>query len=295
MELRHLRYFVMTAEERNISRAAERLFVSQPAVSRQIKDLEEELGMKLFIREPNGMRLTEAGSTALVHAREILRQSNALLDTMQLLARSGSGVVVKVGFLPTALPNFLTDALRRFHRTNKECQVRIFEMSPREQETALRDGGIDLALLGNPSTRVQRAFKVVPIFRTPVAMLVPDDHPLAGRKSVALSEFGEDPFITLHEDQFPERPKMLAELFGKAGIKPEVMLRATGLSELLGLVGGGAGVAVAPADLENLPHHGVVFIPLRKPKKTLTFSAAVRKRERSSELEALLAAIRAGA
>jgi len=87
MELRHLRYFVMTAEEGNVSRASQRLFVSQPAVSRQIKDLEEELGMSLFKREPNGLSLTPAGETALVHAREVLVKAEGLKKAMQVMAK----------------------------------------------------------------------------------------------------------------------------------------------------------------------------------------------------------------
>jgi len=144
---------------------------------------------------------------------------------MQLLARQSSGVIIKVGFLPTALPNFLTDAMRRFHNVNKTCQVHIFEMMPSEQEKALRAGEIDLALIGDPSPSVKREFKFAAIYRTSMAMVVPDDHRLASRKSVALAEFAEDPFITLHEDQFPERPKMMAELFAKAAIKPAAAWR----------------------------------------------------------------------
>ena len=292
MELRHLRYFAMAAEERNISRAAARLFVSQPAVSRQIKDLEEELGVKLFRRKPDGLRLTDAGHTALAHTREILRQAHALTEAMERWAQRDASAVIKVGFLPTALPKFLTESLRRFHRRHPGIQVHIFEMMPRAQEEALCRGEIDLALLGDPSAGVRREFEVAPIFRTPMAMIVPDDHPLARRKAVRLDEFASDTFVSLHEDQFPERPRLTAELFAKARIGPAVTLRARGLSELLGLVGSGAGVALAPADLANMPHGGVAFLPLKHPRRTLVFSAAWRKDDRRPELESLLGVIR---
>lgn len=274
MELRHLKYFVMAAEEKNISRAAERLFVSQPAVSRQIKDLEDELGLPLFVRKPNGLSLTEAGATALAHAREIMRQANGMTEAMQALAKRRDCMTIKVGFLPTALPGFLTKAMRELHRKHTNLKVQIYDMPPPQQEQALRNGEIDLGLIGDPDASVRRDFHVETIRRVDVAMIVPDDHPLAKRKSVELAEFADDIFVTLHEKQFPGRPAMMAEMFCKAGINPEVSLRARGLTELLALVGSGAGVAIAPADLAQLPHSGLVFLKLKKPRRTLMFSAA---------------------
>lgn len=292
MELRHLRYFAMAAEERNVSRAATRLFVSQPAVSRQIKDLEEELGVKLFIREHTGLRLTEAGNTALAHALEILRQANAMTEAMDLMARRQSSVVVNVGFLPTALPQFLGDALRRFHKAHVGIKVHIFEMSPTQQAEALGTGAIDLALIGEPTAQVKRDFKVAPIFKSRMAMLLPDEHPLVGRKSVRLAEFEKDSFLTLHEDHFPDRPKLMADMFERAGIDAEITFRARGLSDLLGLIGAGAGVAIAPAAMAVMPHPGVVFVPLSHPRLTLTFMAAWRKGDAVEGQELLLETIR---
>jgi len=288
MELRHLRYFVMAAEEANISRASARLSVSQPAVSRQIRDLEEELGVPLFIRESHGLTLTEAGKSALAHAREILRQAEVMGEAMRVLARRKTKIVIKVGFLPTALPAFLAEGLRRFHRSHPEFCVQIFEMNPREQEEALRSGAIDLALLGDPRPEVRREFQVRTVRRTRMAMVVWADHPLATRRSVDLTEFAEETFVTLHEQQFPDRPRLLRTLFTRAGIDPEVGLEANGLTELLGLVGAGTGVAVAPADLDQLPHVGVRFLKMRNPGLTLRHSAVWRKSGDTSRIEAFV-------
>jgi len=292
MELRHLRYFVMAAEEGNISRAASRLHVSQPAVSRQIKDLEEELDVSLFHREPTGLRLTDHGSAALAHAREILRQANGMTEAMQRLAHRGKAMSVKVGFLPTALPGLLTEGMRTFHRSHPNACVQIFEMSPAEQEAALENGEIDLALIGEACPKVRKEYHVDTIRQTEMAVVVPDDHRLAKRKSVDLAELGADPFVTLHEGHFPGRPQLMAEMFSRAGIDPEVMLQANGLSELLGLVGGGAGVAIAPADLALLPHAGVMFLKLKKPKLPLAYAAAWRKTGDLSGIEALVAILK---
>jgi DNA-binding transcriptional LysR family regulator len=280
MELRHLRYFVMAAAEQNISRAAARLNVSQPAVSRQIHDLEDELGAPLFTRERHGLVLTPAGETALVHASEILRQSNALVEAMRSFGRKGKTISLKVGFIPSALPGLLADGLKTFNRSHPKVCVQIFEMSPSEQEKALASGEIDLALLGAASLALKRRYHTRPIRVAHMAAVVPTDHALATRRAINLSELGDETFISLDEKHFPNRPEILARLFNRAQINPDVAVHASGLTELLGLVSAGVGVALVPDDLNRLAHPGVSFLRLKAPTLKLT-SAAVWRREDS--------------
>lgn len=294
MELRHLRYFVMAAEEANISRAASRLNVSQPAVSRQIRDLERELGVSLFEREHNGLKLTASGEVALAHAREVLRQSQALVEAVAGQVKGQGVVTIKVGFLPTALPGFLAEGMRKFQKQYAGACVQIFEMSPSEQEEALRRGEIDVALLGEPRPEVRSEFHTRTVKKTPMAIVVPDDHRFAGRKGVDLADLADDRFVTLSEKQFPDRRRLLNDLFDRAGIDPQIAIHASGLSELLGLVGGGGGVALAPADLEQMPHAGVVFLRMNRPKLMLLFSAAWRKTGDSSIIERFIETLRSG-
>ena len=294
MELRHLRYFVMAAEEANISRAAARLNVSQPAVSRQIRDLEDELGEVLFERERNGLRLTAAGEIALVYAREVLHQASALVDAVAAQGKGRGVVSIKVGFLPTALPAFLAEGMRKFNKRYRNACVQIFEMSPSEQEEALRKGEIDIALIGEPRPEVRSEFYIETVRETPMAIIVPDDHAMASRKAVDLSELGNEIFLTLSEKMFPDRPRILSDLFTRAGIDPEVTIRASGLSELLGLVGAGAGVAFAPADSAALPHSGVTFLEMKSPQLVLMFSAAWRKTGDASVIEKFIEILREG-
>ncbi len=278
----------MAAEETNISRAAARLNVSQPAVSRQIKDLEEEFGIDLFVRNHNGLSLTEAGRSALVHAKEVLRQAGAMTEAMQSFDSGRERISLKVGYVSTALPGFLGEGMRKFNHAYDNVCVQIFEMSPSEQREALLDGSIDLGLIGEPPPAVRRDFEVATIKKTEMAIVLPDDHRLAGRKGIDLAELKDDSFLSLHEKHFPERPELMADLFAKSGINPRITIKANGLSELLGLVGSGAGVAMAPADLNQLPHSGVVFVKMKKPKLTLLFSAAWRKSEKRGVVEALI-------
>ena len=168
----------------------------------------------------------------------------------------------------------------------------IFEMSPARQEEALRKGEINLALIGDPCETLRQEFQVETIRQTELSVLVPDSHPLAGRKVVDLSELASDTFISLHEDSFPGRIEMMAELFSIAEINPVVVMKATGLSELLGLVGSGAGVAVAPGDLQNLLHPGVTFIKMRKPSRRLQFCAVWQKSNNFPVLRAFMQLIK---
>ncbi len=274
MELRHLRYFVKTAEEGNVSRAAGRLHVSQPAVSRQLRDLEEELGTPLFLRQHDGIQLTDAGRFILPQAQEILRQAEALKESVRPFSKTKPTTILRVGYLPTALPGFLAEGLRAFNPQDRGVRIEINEMSPQQQEVALANEDIELALLGHACPELKQRYRIEAISTTRMAIALPDDHPLAKRRSLDLSELGDETFLTLHERHFPGRPELMSTLFRKAKITPHVSLKADGLTELLGQVGGGLGIALIPADVESLPHPRVGFVRLRRPQVSLVFSAA---------------------
>ncbi len=288
MELRHLRYFVMAAEEQNISRAAARLNVSQPAVSRQIRDLETEWDVELFEREPQGLRLTPAGEVALGQARDVLQRAHQMGEALRPFSMAGRQVTLKVGFIPTALPGLLAEGLKHFNATQPEVCIQIAEMHPGEQIAALRTGEIDLALPGAASAKVKAEFFHRLLRTTPLSLVVPADHRLARRRSVELAEFARDSFLSLEETRFPGREKMHQRLFKLAGIKPRVTLHASGLNELLGLVGSGAGVALAPADLRRMQSTGVRFLKLTRPTMTFGFAAVWPDSDHRRQVEALV-------
>ena len=287
MELRHLRYFVTCAEEGSINRATERLNISQPAVSRQLRDLEEELGVKLFIRKAQGLKLTDDGETALIYARDLLRRSNAMMETFK---RRGENTrkTIQVGYIPTALSGFLAQGLRRFHEEHAGVKVHIREMNPRAQEVALTDGEIDLALLGTASGPLKNRFGTAHILKTPLSIVLPNNHLLTLRKSINLVELEGESFVSLHERNFPRRPQLIADLSEKAGFAIEVDVKANGLSEALGLVAAGTGIAVLPADVDRMPHPGVVFVKMNKPRVYLTSSAVWRKDKMEEDIKELV-------
>lgn len=288
MELRHLRYFVMAAEEENISHAAARLHVSQPAVSRQIHNLEDELGVRLFDRAQHGLVLTPAGQAALPQAQAILRQTLFLEQSMHHLRTQEKTASLKIGFIPSALPGLLAEALKTYNRTHPHVCAKIFEMTPREQERALAKNEIDLALLGAPRAVLRERYQHRPIREAHMAIVVSAEHPLAHRQSLDLAELGAETFLSLDEEHFPRRHKSISTLFAKAGIKPKIALHASGLTELLGLVGAGVGIALIPDDVSKLAHPGVVFIKMRRPVFKLASAAVWRKTPQRPEIEDLV-------
>jgi DNA-binding transcriptional LysR family regulator len=291
MELRHLRYFVTVAEELNVSRAAGRLRISQPAVSRQVRDLEEELGVKLFEREKHGLHLTSAGEAFLVHARDLLRRSGQAVREMEAFGRRSKSTIT-VGYIAPALASILTPALRRFSRQAPDAHVALRELSPGEQVIALREKEIDLALIGNPCPEVEREFTVAVLQRIPFQSVLPDNHLLALRKRIVLSELEGEEFIGFAEQKFPGRNAAICGACQAAGFIPRLRHHVENLTALLALVASGKGVTLAPAEVSQLAHPQAVFVPLAPPVPSVVSAAAQRKNEDDSLLQTLVACCR---
>jgi len=287
MELRHLRYFVTVAEELNISRASARLRISQPAVSRQLRDLEEELGVALFRREKSGLKLTPAGETFLAHACDLLRRSGDAVKQMASFGKRAKETVT-VGYIAPVLASILTPALRRFSQQHSDTEVALREMPPGEQPKALREGRIDLALIGNPCLEVEREFAVTVLTRIPFQAVLPDNHLLALRKRIALSELEQETFIGFAEEAFPGRNTTICDACQSAGFTPRFRHHVENLTALLALAAAGKGVTLAPAEVSQLPHPQAVFVPLAPPVPSVVSAAAQRKDDTNPLLRELL-------
>jgi LysR family transcriptional regulator, benzoate and cis,cis-muconate-responsive activator of ben and cat genes len=287
MELRHLRYFVTAAEELNISRASARLRVSQPAVSRQMRDLENELGVALFVRRSAGLALTDAGESFLAHAREILRKSAEAVAHMDSFRRRPVKKLT-VGYISSVLPEILTPALRMFSRDNVDTEVSLKELAPQDQVRGLREGRIDLALLGNPCPELAGEFDIVELRRISFSAVLPDDHRFAGRSSIGLKELKSETFIGFDEALFPGRNASICCACQAAGFTPRLVLRVENLTALLANVAVGKGLALTPEDVSQLPHSGVVFVNLKRPVPSVISAAATRKNDRNPALAGLL-------
>ena len=291
MELRHLRYFVIVAEELNVSRAAARLRISQPAVSRQLRDLEQELGVALFRRETSGLKLTAAGESLLAHARDLLRRSQDATRAMAAF-QAQPRRRLQVGYISPVLASLLTPALRVFGQKFPEIEVVLHELAPGAQVKALREGRIDLALLGNPCPELAQDLTVVVLRRIPFQAVLPDNHWLALRKRIGLAELKEESFIGFDEEAFPGRNEAICRACQAAGFTPQLRDRVQSLSALLAKVAAGNGVTLAPRELNQLPHPCAVLVPLKPPVPTVDSAAVYRKSEPEPALVGLMASPR---
>lgn len=289
MELRHLRYFVTVAEELNISRASARLRISQPAVSRQLRDLEAELGVDLFRREKSGLKLTSAGDAFLAHARDLLRRSGDALKEMAAFSQRAPEIVT-VGYIAPVLASILTPALRRFSQQHPGIEVVLREMPPGEQLKALREGRIDLGLIGNPCPELEHEFTITVLSRIRLQAVLPDNHRLALRKRIALADLESEQFVGFAEEKFPGRNDAICAACQAAGFTPRIRHRVESLSALLALVASGKGVTLAPAEVSQLAHPQATFVPLAPPVPSVISAAARRKDDRNPSLLALVEA-----
>ncbi|MCB1231762.1 MAG: LysR family transcriptional regulator [Verrucomicrobiae bacterium] len=276
MEFHQLRYFVAAAEELSMTAAAHRLHVSQPALSRQIGALEEELGTALFDRIRKRIHLTEAGRFFLPKARQILCDAET---AAQQVGERFAEVrrTLRLGFLSVFLDDLITPALKSMRRESPNLELALFELSPRAQLDRLRDGELDLAVVGNVDEEDRERFSVQRLMNSPMAAVLPGDHPLAERKRIALDELAGEPFVSLSDAVFPGRRQFLRDICRRQGFEPDIAVENDSLTLLLNSVSTGLGVALLPFHSRKLPHAGCVFVPLKSPKVSAEIMAVTRR------------------
>jgi DNA-binding transcriptional LysR family regulator len=261
MELRHLRYFVAVAEELHFRRAAERLHVAQPAVSEQVRKLEDELGVRLFDRTPRSVALTDAGAALLTEAYRVLRQA----DVARMAARSASdrrGSVLRIGYVPTALPASIPRTLRRLVATMPNLQTTMEPGSGFELVDAVRAGELDVAVVSLPAPT--DGVRATPLGAQRALAVFPVDHDHAVKPHVSLDQIAPERIVVLPRDfDRPFHDAVLAAC-SDAGISPTLVEIPDGQVErALLTVASGSGMAVLPECVgERYAAAGVRFVPL---------------------------------
>jgi DNA-binding transcriptional LysR family regulator len=247
MELRHLRYFVAVAEEENVSRAALKLHVSQPALSRQIRDLEEELGFLLLERSAKSVRLTEAGRTFLPEARAVLQRAEEAVVAARAVA-TGSGEL-HVGYAPSLTARILPATLRAFQAELPKVRVRLHDLSTEEMLAGLREAKLQFAFMVRCTPALLRGLQFEELLREPICLAVAPKHPLAGRRTVTVAEAAKEPFIGYSRKEYPDAYEMFSALFAAIKPIPRIVEEHDSVSSLIAAVEAGTGVAVAPESL----------------------------------------------
>lgn len=260
MELRHLRYYIAVAEEQNISRAAVRLHVSQPPLSRQIRGLEDELGVALLERIGKRVRLTEAGRSFLVKARRIVCDADTAVQQLRE-EFSQATRTLRIGFITPFLDDLVAPTVRDFRRLHPKLKVSLFELSPAAQIDRLGRRELDAAILGNIGESERSQFRIQSIWKGKMLMVLPEDHALAPRRSLKLATLADEPWVSLAEAFFPGRRGFLQGLCRAAGFEPRIVNEADSIPLMFASVAAGEGVAVLPAHAAKIPHAGCVLVP----------------------------------
>lgn len=293
MELRHLRYFIAVAEELNFGRAAERLHIAQPPLSRQIRDLEREIGVPLFERVPRGVELTPAGSAFLHEARLTLTQAERAQRSAQRAARGETGRL-RVGFVEAATHSgILPDVLSFFRAHMPSIGLSLCELDQLHQAEAFQDGRIDLGILHSAPLDADRWLRVEKIYTEPVVLAVPKSHRLGGRSRFTLANLAEESFVLFPRHVEPAMYDDIISSCRTAGFSPRIVQEANGWHTLASLVSAGVGLGFVPRSITEFQQRGVVYRPMRDLAVQMSLSAVWKRAERSPVRERFVTALRA--
>jgi DNA-binding transcriptional LysR family regulator len=283
MELRHLRYFVVVAQELHFTRAAARLNIAQPPLSQQIRALERELGVQLFERTRRSVALTDAGHALLERARQLLADTQALPQHLQRIARGEVGEL-RIGFSSTLpLTKVLRDVVAEHRRTHPDVALHLREMHSQLQFEELHRGNLDVGLV-RYNEGAPEGIRLTLLRRDPLRLVVPASHRLARRKSVSIADCRDEAFVGFPGDAGTGTGPLLKRLCAQAGFEPRIAQEAREATTQIGLVAAGLGIAVLPAPLEAVRIEGVHYVPLEGEGALLVMSAATRSDETSERV-----------
>lgn len=278
--LERLRSVFVIMEAGSLNRAAARLGVSQPTLTRQLQSLEQEAGGPLFERSSGGVRPTDLGYRLRERMLPVLRAYD--LAWAEIVAHAlGRQSQLRIGYLGLAAARYLTPVLGRFQEAYPEIKLWLFDQTPQEQLTALREGGLDLALIGQEGASLGEEFFQHRIAKLGVRAVLPSNHPLANQAAIGLEQLKGERFIVASETAVPGRKRWLAELCREAGFHPRWLGETEAVGETFARVVGERGVSLLPDYLELTPPPGIALVPVSDCFATWEFTL-LRQRGRMS-------------
>ena len=272
MELRQLRYFVAVAETGNISRAAKTIFLTQPALSRQIKALEDEIGQCLLERRAQSIRLTPAGEVMVREARELLQQAGQLVERVRSAAGRGQ---LRVGYAPSLASGFLSAAVANFTQVHPGTRVELRDLSTGEMRAGLEAGKLDVVITA-AATGEPRDLQWTPLVRSPWRLAVSPRHALARRSRVTPAEVASGPLLVFSRREYPEYWASVTDWLQHHGARANIAGEYDGAESLLAAVEAGLGVAIVTARTAHLFPTRVRLKALVSPPAPLCIAAGWR-------------------
>lgn len=294
MELRQLRYFIAVAERLSFSKAAQELHVTVPPLSRQIRQLEDEFGVLLFIRDRRHVALTDAGHTLLREARTLVAQTAHVCDSVRM-AKCGETGLVRIGMAP-GLGEKVSRVLMEHSRQFPAVELQYREMFSGWHGKALLDGEIDVALMRSVVEPAQLAAEV--LFEEKFVVHLSKSNPLAKRRSLRLKDLAGETLLLPNRQYCTSMYDKTMELYAEAGISPNVMhvplSPAPNSDAQIVLVACRKGIFIMPDEAARRPNPGgeVVAVPLDEPNAKIEVNMAWRKEEKSSAVFTFLGSVR---
>ncbi|ANM79889.1 LysR family transcriptional regulator [Serratia marcescens] len=284
MELRHLRYFIAVAEEQNFSRAAERLHISQPPLSRQIQQLEASLGVRLFKRGSRPLVLTAAGRFLYGHALQFLAQSLELKTMTQRVGQVERPL--SLGFVASTLYDILPQLIRRFRTAHPEVGLSLHEMTTLEQTRALKEGKIDVGFgrIRHEDMHIRRII----LREEPLMAALAADHPLARSEGLTLRALQAETLIVYPQTPRPSFADQVLATFRDRALVPRKIMEVRELQVALGLVAAGEGIALVPHCLHSLKRPDVVYNVLNEQRLVSPIIMSIRQLDESEDIKTLL-------
>ena len=290
MDSRQLRYFVAVARERNFTRAAEKLHIAQPPLSRQIQQLEEEFGVTLIDRGSRPLALTDAGRLLLEQAVQVIDRMDEIKAMLGRI-REAKKLRFSIGFVPSTLYGYLPEVIRRYRKARPGVELTLLELTTVEQIGALKEGRIDVGFgrIAFDDPLIERAL----LRNEKLCAALPLGHALASRIGpIRLEELAGDPFVIYPRTPRPSYADQVLALLRERGITPPALHEVREVQTALGLVAADVGVCLVPSSVQRLRRDNVVYRPLDEAAAVSPIIMSTRKGDRSSEIDLLLKLIR---
>jgi len=288
MDFRQFRYFVVTAEELHVARAAERLGIAQPALSQMIRTIEERVGVRLFQRAHRRIALTPAGQAFLTEVKLALHHADMASLAAKRADRGETGRV-RIGYVSSALAEeaFLA-ALAAFRTSHPDVVVDLLLRTTSDHIEAMRNEDQDMAVARGPAPGIPDFCDVKLFSRWPLLVAVPVGHRLADREAIALDDLRDETLLLPDDPPGSGLTHTLSQIFARHGFLPKRSIAVTEMTSWMGLVGGGLGVALLPSSARSLQTNSVVYRPLKGVNETSDLIIISRKNEASPSVKALL-------
>ncbi len=264
MELRHLRYFIAVAEALSFTKAAQKLRLAQPSLTRQVRNLEDELGVLLLDRSKNRVTLTEQGRRFLFDSKKVLAMSAESVAAVQRMEH-GESMQLNIGYISNIHYGLLPTTLGAFRKLSPLVALNLFDLGSAAQMEALDAHKIDLGFVGLRPARSRQDLLSECVALDAMVLFLPAHHPLAKKAKIKLAELAPQFFVGMSPKMYPGKREWLIATCKSAGFKARILQEVDSELAAIKFVADGLGLALLPEQITALPHEGVVFRPLSPP------------------------------